>query len=108
MQEVILQMAQKAINDTVGLDGIVSILLVFGVYPRIVKSLPLLPNIIVRAEAIKRNEDFNNVFIAIVEDDSNITIAFITHKEKLDIELAYKLRAEGKITTLGKLFKESD
>jgi hypothetical protein len=37
-KEAALQMAFKAVNDTVGLDGIVPTLLVFGAYPRLVES----------------------------------------------------------------------
>jgi hypothetical protein len=36
-----LQMAFKAINDTVGLDGLVLTLLVYGAYPRITEHDPL-------------------------------------------------------------------
>jgi hypothetical protein len=40
--------------------------------------------------------------------EDNTTAAFIISKEKVDIELAYELKAAGKITTPGKLFKISD
>jgi hypothetical protein len=40
-REVALQMAVKAVNDTAGPDGLVLTLLVFGVYPRIIKQSPL-------------------------------------------------------------------
>jgi hypothetical protein len=36
-----LQMAFKAINDTVGLDGLVLTLLVYGAYPQITEHDPL-------------------------------------------------------------------
>ena len=39
-------MAVKAINDTVGPDGIILTLLVFGVYPQIIDIDPPLPFII--------------------------------------------------------------
>jgi len=39
-------MAFKAINNTAGLEGLVPILLVFGAYPRMVKSDALLPLVI--------------------------------------------------------------
>ena len=45
-------MAIKAINNLVGLDRIIPILLVFGVYPRIINIDPLLLSIIKRAKAI--------------------------------------------------------
>ena len=45
-------MAVKAINNSVGLDGIIPILLVFGAYPRITNMDPPLLSIIKRAEAI--------------------------------------------------------
>ena len=32
-KDIVLQMAFKAINDSVGLDGLIPTLLVFGVYP---------------------------------------------------------------------------
>ena len=45
-------MAVKAINNLVGLDRIIPILLVFRVYPRITNINPLLLSIIKRAKAI--------------------------------------------------------
>jgi hypothetical protein len=47
-----LQMAVKAINGLVGPDGIVSTLLVFGVYPRLTKIDPSSSSVTKRAEAI--------------------------------------------------------
>jgi hypothetical protein len=47
-----LQMAVKAVNNTIGLNRLVPTLLVFGAYPRITEQGPLLPVIIKRAEAI--------------------------------------------------------
>ena len=47
-------MAFKAINNTADPNGLVSILLVFGVYPRIVKLDALLLSVIQQANAIKK------------------------------------------------------
>jgi len=41
-KEIILQIAVKAINNLAGPDGIIPILLVFRVYPRITEIDPLL------------------------------------------------------------------
>jgi hypothetical protein len=52
--EYVLQMAVKAVNDTVGHDGLVPIFLVFGIYPRLSpSSLPLL-SLIIRANAVRK------------------------------------------------------
>jgi hypothetical protein len=51
-KEVILQITIKAVNNLVGPDGIVSILLVFGVYSRIIRDFLLSPFITEQAEAI--------------------------------------------------------
>ena len=51
--EVCLQMAVKAINDTAGPNGLVLILLVFGAYPRMTSADPLLPSIVKRSKAIQ-------------------------------------------------------
>ena len=53
-REAILQMAFKAINDTVGPGGLVPTLLVFGEYPRISSKAPPSPAIRQRAEAISK------------------------------------------------------
>ena len=45
-------MAVKAINDIVGLDGLVPTLLIFGAYPRITNMDPPSPSITKRVEAI--------------------------------------------------------
>ena len=45
-KDIVLQMAFKAINDTIGPNGLVPILLVFGIYPRIIKLDALLPSVI--------------------------------------------------------------
>ena len=37
-KDIVLQMMLKAINDTISLNGLVFILLVFGTYPWMVKS----------------------------------------------------------------------
>lgn len=49
---MILQMAQKAVNDSVGPDGIIPTLLVFGAYPRMIDLNPPTPSIQKRAKAI--------------------------------------------------------
>jgi hypothetical protein len=51
-KEIMLQMAVKAINDSAGPNGIISILLVFGAYPRLTEINPSSPSVIKRAEAI--------------------------------------------------------
>jgi hypothetical protein len=51
--EVYLQMAVKAINDTAGPNGLVSTLLVFRAYPRITSANPPAPSIIKRSKAIQ-------------------------------------------------------
>jgi hypothetical protein len=52
--EIILQIAIKTINDSIGPDNIIPTLLVFGAYPRITDSLLLLLIIIKRAETIRK------------------------------------------------------
>ncbi len=52
-KEMVLQMAVKAVNDSVGPDGIVPTLLVFGTYPRLTEMDPLSPSVTKRAEAIR-------------------------------------------------------
>ncbi len=51
-KDVLLQIVVKVINDSAGLDGIVLILLVFSIYLRLTKDLPLSPSIIARITAI--------------------------------------------------------
>ena len=51
--EVCLQMAVKAINDTAGPNGLVPTLLVFGAYPRMTSADPPAPSIIKRSKAIQ-------------------------------------------------------
>jgi hypothetical protein len=53
-KDVILQMAVKAVNDTVGPDGIVPTVLVFGAYPRMMIDSP--PSLLTarRAEAMRK------------------------------------------------------
>ncbi|KDN60924.1 putative conserved hypothetical protein, partial [Colletotrichum sublineola] len=53
-EEVILQMAIKALNDTAGPHGIVPTLLVFGTYPRINQDSPPSHDITQRAEAVRK------------------------------------------------------
>jgi hypothetical protein len=50
--------------------------------------------------------EYNNQFIAAIKED-NVSIAFMTHKEQADMELAIKLRKDGVITTSEDLFKRS-
>jgi hypothetical protein len=52
--EDILQMAVKALNDTAGPNGLVPTLLVFGTYPRINADSPPSPDIVQRAEAVRK------------------------------------------------------
>jgi len=47
-------MAVKAVNDTVGPDGLVPTLLVFGAYPRVFMESPLSPAMVKRGEAIAK------------------------------------------------------
>jgi hypothetical protein len=53
-KDMALQMSFKAINDSVGPDGLVPTLLVYGAYPRIVKSDPLSPTVLQRATVVKK------------------------------------------------------
>jgi hypothetical protein len=53
-KEIILQMIVKAINDTVGPDELVFILLVFETYPRMHAMNPSISSIIQRAIAIEK------------------------------------------------------
>ena len=52
-KKIILQMAVKAINDTAGRNGLVSTLLVFGVYPCMSEFDSPIPTITQRAAVIK-------------------------------------------------------
>jgi len=45
-EELILQMAIKAVNDSAGLNRLIPILLVFSAYPWITNNSPLSPSII--------------------------------------------------------------
>ena len=47
-------MAFKAINNSVGPDGLIPTLLVFGAYPRIIKSNAPSPTVTQRAIAFKK------------------------------------------------------
>jgi hypothetical protein len=53
-EELVLQMAVKAVNDSAGPDGLVPTLLVFGAYPRMTDDSPLSLSITQRAEAIHK------------------------------------------------------
>ncbi|TVY54384.1 hypothetical protein LCER1_G004971 [Lachnellula cervina] len=123
-------MAIKAINDLVGPNSIILMLLVFSAYLRIVNSIILLLGIAIRVEAIKKatreianfsiglknkkktpllDINFKKAFIIELEvEEKEIIIIFIIYKEKADLELSLKLYREGKITTLEKPFKQSN
>ncbi|KAI0997331.1 hypothetical protein K3495_g10857 [Podosphaera aphanis] len=51
-KDMILQMAQKAVNDPAGQDGIIPTRLVFEAYPRMIDLDPPTPSIQKRAKAI--------------------------------------------------------
>ena len=51
---IVLQMAVKAVNDTVGPNGLIPTLLVFGAYPRMSKLDPPSPSVSQRATAIQK------------------------------------------------------
>jgi len=51
-EELTLQIAVKAVNDSAGLDGLVPILLVFGTYLWMTDKSPLSPFVVQWAEAI--------------------------------------------------------
>lgn len=53
-EDLVLQMAVKAINDSAGPDGLVPTLLVFGAYPRMTEDSPPSPSITQRAEAVRK------------------------------------------------------
>ena len=53
-EEAILQMAVKAVNDTMGPDGLVPTLLVFGAYPRVTIDSPPSPTTLKRGEAVHK------------------------------------------------------
>jgi hypothetical protein len=53
-REVALQMAVKAVNNIAGPDRLIPTLLVFGVYPRIIKQSPLLLLIAVQAKSLRK------------------------------------------------------
>jgi hypothetical protein len=56
-RDAALQMAFKAINDSVGPDGLVPTLLVYGAFPRMTEYDPPSPSIAERATAIKKAID---------------------------------------------------
>jgi hypothetical protein len=55
--EVSLQMAVKTINDSVGPDGIIPTLLVFGAYPRMTNNSALSPTTTKRTETIRKTSN---------------------------------------------------
>lgn len=52
--DLILQMAVKAVNDTAGPDGLVPTLLVFGAYPRMTDESAPSSTVVARGEAIRK------------------------------------------------------
>jgi len=52
--EIILQMAVKAVNDSAGPDGLVPTLLVFGAYPRLTDESPASASVQARGEAVRK------------------------------------------------------
>jgi hypothetical protein len=55
--EMSLQIAIKTVNDSVGPDGIIPTLLVFGAYPRITNNSALSPTITKRAKTIRKTSN---------------------------------------------------
>ena len=53
-KDMALQMTFKAINDTVGPDGLVPTLLMFSAYPQMVESDAPSPSVTQQANAIKK------------------------------------------------------
>lgn len=53
-QDLVLQMAVKAINDTVGPDALVPTLLVFGAFPKMTPLDPPNPSVLERARVIRK------------------------------------------------------
>ena len=53
-KDVVLQIAFRAVNDSIGLDGLVPTLLVYRAYPRISELDSPAPKISQRAAAIKK------------------------------------------------------
>jgi len=53
-EELTLQIAIKAVNDSASLDRLIPILLVFSAYPQITNDSLLSPSIIQRAKAIRK------------------------------------------------------
>jgi hypothetical protein len=52
--KISLQIVMKTINDSIGPDGIIPILLVFGAYPRITNNSVLSPITTKRTKAIRK------------------------------------------------------
>jgi hypothetical protein len=68
------------------------------------------PQAIVR-RSTRRNaanhQDFEDQFINAIQEEQVVSMAFMTNKERADIELSIKLRNEGVITTPGVPFEQS-
>jgi hypothetical protein len=52
----------------------------------------------------RHSADFEEQFIAAIEGEVELSMAFMTAKEKADFDLAKQLRKEGRITTPGAPF----
>jgi hypothetical protein len=89
--EVSLQIAIKAINDSVGPDGIIPTLLVFGAYPRMTNNSALSLITTKRAETIRKT--------------SNKVRQYYT---KQHVEDALRIRNSPDITAIFKLLIQSD
>jgi hypothetical protein len=53
-RDLVLQMAFKALNDSIGPDGLVPTLLVFGAYPRMTPTDALAASVTQRSKALKK------------------------------------------------------
>jgi hypothetical protein len=53
-KEAVLQIVFKAINDSIGPNGLIPTLLVYSAYPRITQSDTQLPSVTQRAAVIKK------------------------------------------------------
>jgi hypothetical protein len=90
--EISLQIAIKAINNSVGLDGIIPILLVFGAYPRISNNSLLSLMITKRAKTIRKTSNKIRKYYTkrYIEDVLRI-------RNSLDITVIFKLLIQSNI-----------
>jgi ribosomal silencing factor RsfS len=65
------------------------------------------PMVIIPSRSVRQLEAQSEHFLTSVQEDQQITMAFITKKEENDLELAKDLRQRGVITTPGQPFQES-